>query len=104
MYLERKRLNFDGCYISKATYARAGEPSLDHFYRPWHVVEYYRYLRFFPNGTVVMLTSPDEPKLCVGKFKTLNFKDTSIIKGKWTLESDHVIILIKISCDFIFKN
>lgn len=30
-------------YISKTTYIRQGEQSLDGFYRAWHQVEYYRY-------------------------------------------------------------
>lgn len=46
MFIERPRLHFNGCYISKTTYVRNGENSFqDQFYRPWHVVEYYRYLR-----------------------------------------------------------
>lgn len=32
-----------GVYISKTTYIRQGEQSLDGFYRAWHQVEYYRY-------------------------------------------------------------
>lgn len=44
------RSNFLGVYISRATYIRQGEQSLDSFYSPWHLVEYYRYLRFFPDG------------------------------------------------------
>ncbi|XP_050677765.1 F-box only protein 9 isoform X2 [Leptidea sinapis] len=45
MYIERPRLNLNGCYISKTTYLRHGENSFqDHFYRPWYLVEYYRYL------------------------------------------------------------
>ena len=39
-----------GCYISKLSYVRAGEKSLDSYYRPFHMVEYYRYVRFFPDG------------------------------------------------------
>lgn len=34
---------FIGVYISKTTYIRQGEQSLDGFYRAWHQVEYYRY-------------------------------------------------------------
>lgn len=46
MYIERPRLQFNGCYISKTTYFRHGENSFqDQYYRPWHLVEYYRYLR-----------------------------------------------------------
>lgn len=46
MFIERPRLHFHGCYISKTTYIRHGENSFqDQFYRPWHFVAYYRYLR-----------------------------------------------------------
>jgi F-box protein 9 len=109
MYLERPRLNFDGVYISKASYARAGEYSLDSFYSPWHLVEYYRYLRFFSNGTVLFLTSPDEPKITVSKLKTLinlnqpgggmnsNFttNDHCILKGNWKILKNIVSIVIQ---------
>lgn len=51
MFIERPRLNFNGCYISRTTYVRHGESSFQDFsYRPCHIVEYYRYLRFFPGG------------------------------------------------------
>ena len=39
-----------GCYISRASYVRAGEQSLDGLYKPYHLVVYYRFLRFFPDG------------------------------------------------------
>ena len=44
-----------GVYISRATYIRQGEQSLDTFYSPWHLVEYYRYIRFFPDGSFSLL-------------------------------------------------
>uniref|UniRef100_A0A3P8NV84 F-box only protein 9 n=1 Tax=Astatotilapia calliptera TaxID=8154 RepID=A0A3P8NV84_ASTCA len=42
MFLQRPRVRFDGVYISKTSYIRQGEESLDGFYRAWHHVEYYR--------------------------------------------------------------
>ncbi|XP_028173219.1 F-box only protein 9-like isoform X3 [Ostrinia furnacalis] len=46
MYVERPRLQLHGCYISKTTYLRHGENSFqDQFYRPWYLIDYYRYLR-----------------------------------------------------------
>lgn len=48
-----------GCYISKLSYVRPGEKSLDNFYRPFHVVEYYRYVRFFPDGKSYVYFFPD---------------------------------------------
>lgn len=41
----------------------------DQFYRPVHMVEYYRYIRFFSDSTVVLMTSADEPAQIVGKLQ-----------------------------------
>ena len=107
MFIKRPRLNFDGVYISKTSYARAGEQSLDNFYRPWHLVEYFRYLRFFSDGNVLFLTTPDEPKSTVAKLKSkaitsntnapyTNFIQTehNILKGTWTLAMNKVSIVL----------
>lgn len=96
MYLTRPRLNFDGAYISKTSYARAGEKSLDNFYSPWHLVEYYRYFRFYTNGTVVFLTCADEPKNAVSKLKTPAISgEQNILKGTWKLNDSTVYMLFK---------
>ena len=50
MFLEQPHPNFNGVYISRNTYFRKGEADDDGLYRPWHMVEYYRYVRFFPDG------------------------------------------------------
>lgn len=42
MYINRPRPRFDGVYVSKNTYVRAGEKELNTFYAPCHVVEYVR--------------------------------------------------------------
>ena len=61
-------------------YTRHGEPSLDTAYKPVHLsawvgpfvpwvlmrtavaVEYYRYLRLFPDGGAVFVTTPEPPE------------------------------------------
>ena len=48
----KRRPCIAGCYISKTVYYRQGENSFDSFYRPFHMVEYFRYLRFYPEGKV----------------------------------------------------
>ena len=50
MYVERPHPHFNGIYISRVTYVRQGEPSMDPFYKPWHLVEYHRFLRVFSDG------------------------------------------------------
>ncbi|XP_036405051.1 F-box only protein 9 isoform X4 [Megalops cyprinoides] len=80
MFLERPRVRFDGVYISKTTYIRQGEESLDGFYRAWHQVEYYRYLRFFPDGQVMMLTTPEDPLITVPRLRSRNSRRLQSIR------------------------
>jgi len=72
MFLSKPRVHFNGCYISKMSYIRAGERGFqDHdTYKAWHVVEYYRFIRFFPGGQVVMVTSADDPAIVAKQLNT----------------------------------
>ncbi|KAK4824971.1 hypothetical protein QYF61_022497 [Mycteria americana] len=88
MFLERPRVRFDGVYISKTIYIRQGEQSLDGFYRAWHQVEYYRYLRFFPDGQVMMLTTPEDPQSIVPRLRTKNTRTDAILLGHYRLSQE----------------
>ncbi|CAG9859937.1 unnamed protein product [Phyllotreta striolata] len=95
MFIERSRVNFNGCYISKTTYIRNGENSFqDQFYRPWYLVAYYRYLRFYPDGTVLMLTSAEEPVQCINLLKHRNAR-YPVLTGYYRLKDDKVILIIQ---------
>lgn len=98
MYYTRHRVLFSGVYLSKASYLRMGENSFqDQFYRPIHVVEYYRLIRFFPDGTLLMHTSADDPQTLVGKLKNKSNldNDSSILQGHFRLLNNQVIIVVK---------
>ncbi|KAK6626543.1 hypothetical protein RUM44_009016 [Polyplax serrata] len=96
MYLKRPRLNYNGCYISKTTYVRHGETSFqDQFYRPWHVVEYYRYFRFFPEGIVYMLTTPDQPAPVTCILKGRENRHPSLLTGHYRLQDDKIFIVLQ---------
>ncbi|CAG4946115.1 unnamed protein product [Colias eurytheme] len=97
MFIDRPRLNLNGCYISKTTYLRHGENSFqDQFYRPWYLVDYYRYLRFFPEGLVLSWTTADEPAQCVGHLKYRTPKHSlGIVAGHYRLVGDKVVVVIK---------
>jgi hypothetical protein len=58
MYTERPFLRTDGLYVSRNTYFRLGVVHWE-VKNPVHLVVYYRYFRFFPNGTVITRTSPE---------------------------------------------
>ncbi|KAL8672861.1 MAG: hypothetical protein Q9168_002699 [Polycauliona sp. 1 TL-2023] len=64
MLCTRPRLRFNGCYISTVNYHRPGvsTASTNSTYTcPVHIVTYYRYLRFFRDGTCLSLLTTTEP-------------------------------------------
>ena len=93
-FLSRPRVHLNGCYISKMTYMREGERSFtDHqFYRAWHVVQYFRLIRFFPGGFMVMNTTADNPAEAVkvmteglvggytGRYQTIDNRVVCVVK------------------------
>lgn len=96
MYVQRPRLRYNGCYISKISYIRHGENSYqDQFYRAWHLVEYFRYLRFFPEGRVLMLTSTDEAQVSVNSLKNRIPRNSSALIGHYRLHDNYVTLVLK---------
>ena len=52
VYFNAPRLSFIGYYVMKGKYLRDGERDPNSQYAPFHLVEYYRYFRFYPDGSV----------------------------------------------------
>uniref|UniRef100_T1PFZ9 F-box n=1 Tax=Musca domestica TaxID=7370 RepID=T1PFZ9_MUSDO len=95
MFIERERVLFNGCYISKTTYVRMGENSFqDQYYRPVQLVEYYRYIRFLPDGTVYMMTNADEPQQGVTRLRNLQQLRPDILKGRYRLFGSTLTIVL----------
>ncbi|KAF4980700.1 hypothetical protein FZEAL_3368 [Fusarium zealandicum] len=63
LFRSRPRIRFNGCYISTVNYVRTGQASTNQatWGNPIHIVTYYRYLRFFRDGTLISLLSTTEP-------------------------------------------
>ena len=57
------RIRFSGIYISTVNYTRAGGASASQtvWSTPVHIITYYRYLRFFRDGTCISLLTTNEP-------------------------------------------
>ncbi|KAJ1921214.1 hypothetical protein H4219_000813 [Mycoemilia scoparia] len=68
MYMQMPHIRYDGIYISTCCYIRPGSHD-NGFFSPVHLVTYYRYLRFFHDGTCMKLLTPDEPKNVVKSIK-----------------------------------
>lgn len=85
MFVERPHVNFDGVYISTNSYIHIGEPTVGSYYKPCHVVQYYKYLRFFSDGTVLIYTSAEDPQTVVQILHQPPYRDPSIHKGYFRL-------------------
>lgn len=100
MFIDRPRVNFDGVYISRTRYIRQGDVGFqDVTYRPFHVIRYYRYLRFFPDKRVLILTTNEEPDKIVPIFRSaLHSKqfspELSILEGSFEFTNAKQIIVV----------
>jgi len=92
MLVERPHLYFNGIYINKNSYVRAGEQSLDSYYRPYHIVEYYRYIRFYADGTALLCTTTDEPSSVLPMLRRKE-ETSMVLRGHFRLFEDSVTIV-----------
>jgi F-box protein 9 len=62
MLRARPRVRFNGCYIMTVNYTRSGAPGMAQVWgSPIHIVTYYRYLRFFRDGSLISLLTTRPP-------------------------------------------
>lgn len=63
MFRQRPRVRFNGCYISTVNYTRPGGTTTTSvtWNTPVLIVTYYRYLRFFRDGSLISLLTTSEP-------------------------------------------
>ncbi|CAO3598737.1 unnamed protein product [Absidia cylindrospora] len=81
MFVERPRIRYDGVYISTCHYIRPGTSETS-WNQPVHLVTYYRYLRFFPDGRVVKHVTTDEPAQVV-KLLDRSFSKRQTFQGRF---------------------
>ncbi|KAH7155766.1 hypothetical protein B0J13DRAFT_234029 [Dactylonectria estremocensis] len=67
LFRSRPRIRFNGCYISTVNYVRSGQASTNQttWGSPILIVTYYRYLRFFRDGSLISLLTTNEPAAVV---------------------------------------
>lgn len=97
----RPRLRFNGCYISTVNYIRPGGNTASQatWNTPVHIVTYYRYLRFFRDGTCAHLLTTTEPSDVVHYLTKENLHShhagglpssvmNHCLRGRWKLSGD----------------
>ncbi|SPO24071.1 related to F-box protein pof7 [Ustilago trichophora] len=82
-FINQPRVRLNGCYIAACHYARPGL-SEDAWVRVIHVVEFYRSIRFLPDGTALSLLTTDPPSETVRKLEPA-LKAKGFSRGRWEL-------------------
>ena len=81
-FLQAPRICLKGYYLLKEKYLKTGEKDWNQTYDPIWLIEFYRYLRFFENGLVIMLISSSKiPQVKLTKLfkKALNCEQNNNI-------------------------
>ncbi|TPX43048.1 hypothetical protein SeMB42_g04883 [Synchytrium endobioticum] len=81
MFVEKPRVRTDGVFISRVNYVRQGYG--ESWSRPVHVVSYYRYLRFFSNGTCFSWMTTLEPAQVVKILTLVSRKEKGFMVGSY---------------------
>ncbi|KAI8070056.1 hypothetical protein BC940DRAFT_332050 [Gongronella butleri] len=93
MFIERPRIRYDGVYISTCHYVRPGT-SESAWNQPVHLVTYYRYLRFFPDGLVIQHVHTAEPHTVVRQLsRHFNKRQTFHGRYRWCKNDDGELFL-----------
>lgn len=93
MFRLRPRIRFNGCYICTVNYIRSGVANANTitWNTPVHIVTYYRYLRFFRDGTAISLQTTAEPAEVVQHLTRETVASgagvarQSVLKGRWRM-------------------
>jgi F-box protein 9 len=103
MLIERPRLRFDGCYIATCHYLRPGVNDYS-WNTPIHMVTYFRFVRFYPDGTCITVLTTLEPKEVVHSVSwtgSVGLKGVS--EGIWRMsETGRVMIEVRGPRDYTF--
>lgn len=89
MALHRAQAYFDGCYLSKASYVRRGEPSIDAWYPSLHQVNYVRALRCHADGRCYLLTSADSVATLVKQLapaRPVFRRNAGVLEGRYHVQ------------------
>lgn len=84
-FIHHPRLRLTGCYIAACHYSRPGLSVDNAWVRVTHLVEFYRSIRFLPDGRALTLLTTDLPKETVSKMHAAN-RDQGFAVGRWRVE------------------
>ncbi|EPQ30763.1 uncharacterized protein PFL1_01664 [Pseudozyma flocculosa PF-1] len=87
VFVNQPRVRLNGCYIAACHYARPGMSEESVWIRVVHVVEFYRSIRFLPDGRCLSLLTTEPPSETVRKLEP-GLKAKGFARGRWELFPD----------------
>ncbi|PWY99133.1 hypothetical protein BCV70DRAFT_163734 [Testicularia cyperi] len=84
VFVNQPRVRLNGCYIAACHYARRGMSEESAWINVIHVVEFYRSVRFLPDGTALSLLTTESPSETVRKLEP-GLKQKGFSTGTWDL-------------------
>ncbi|KAM3139168.1 hypothetical protein pb186bvf_008766 [Paramecium bursaria] len=112
MYNKQPRINYCGLYAMKESYIKRGEADFSQTYAPCHIIEFYRYTRFWQDGSVTMMLTNKKPN----KEQLFNFfsqqifinknqeVDDRFLQGEYIIRGDQIFIKTTRRCSiFTFQ-
>ena len=94
MFLERPHPLYHGVCISRTEYICPGEKSLDGNYKPFHIVVYFRYARFYPDGTLIFATLADEPLHVVSRLNKDHSMASGIMRRHYRIHGSKIVSFV----------
>eukprot|EP00299_Pterocystis_sp_00344_P011591 c5433_g1_i2.p1 GENE.c5433_g1_i2~~c5433_g1_i2.p1 ORF type:complete len:319 (-),score=51.95 c5433_g1_i2:16-972(-) len=94
MYLRKPHLHFDGLYMNKTSYIRCGLRDWTQTHDPTFICKYFRYLRFFPDGTVHALLTNLEPRTLISMVKQDISGMEEVRLGRYSLDNEFVRVQV----------
>lgn len=104
MFLDRPHLRFDGVYVARNTYIRTGVTEWK-VRNPVHLVCYFRYYRFMPNGSLLYRTSPEalskvakslmQPHHHTPRSSKSNSNSIGIQEGRYRIDGEKVYTAVR---------
>ncbi|KDN45895.1 hypothetical protein K437DRAFT_274098 [Tilletiaria anomala UBC 951] len=86
-YIKHPRVRFNGVYIASCQYTRPGVNEENVWIKVIHVIEFYRYFRFLPDGRCLSLRTTDPPTEVVRKIDP-SLRVNGFAIGSWQLYPD----------------
>ncbi|PKI82316.1 hypothetical protein MVES1_003528 [Malassezia vespertilionis] len=101
LFIQQPRLRMHGAYIATCRYTQQGLSEENRWVRVFHLVEFFRYLRFFPDGQVLSMLTSDRPAETVHRLVP-GERAKGMATGHWHLVCDDThgaTIAIENLCD-----